>query len=154
MRTIKSRSRTKDNTNELSPSLPPVLTPTSLSLKEVKARTGFVDASCLIGFAVIVCDGDLLLLSKKISYLSWYEEWFIYFEYLYGRTVTSIYTTAILYNSNRKTIAKIISSKMALTIHCRNKWPTYATMKEDLCLRNDKWQNRYVGRRVVFHDNT
>ena len=93
-------------------------------------------------------------MTKKGSWLTWYEEWFCYFEFLYGRTVTNLRSVAIVYKSNRKTIAKVIRSKIDLIKNIREKWPKYALMKEDEYLRSDKWKGRYKGKRVVFHDNT
>ena len=60
----------------------PRVTPFSLCPFEVAARTGFVDAGLLLSFTLLVCNGDIGMMTKRVSELTWYEEWFLYYEYI------------------------------------------------------------------------
>jgi hypothetical protein len=59
-----------------------------ISDNEVKQRTGFPDLSGLLLYIFVVCDGDVALTLKQESSLTWFEEWFMHFEYKRGRTST------------------------------------------------------------------
>ena len=134
--------------------LQPILSPTSLSPREVKTRTGFQDACHLISFVAIVCNGDIDLITERNSWLTWYEEWFLYFEFLYGRTVVHFRGTAVTYKTNKNTVARIVKKKIKMIKKMRDLWPKYLSYKEDDFLRDTKWEHRYIGKRIVFHDNT
>ena len=49
---------------------------TRLTNKEVKRRTGFATERELLAFIIIVCDGDLNVIKKICSTLTWFEECF------------------------------------------------------------------------------
>ena len=48
----------------------------------------------------------------------------------------------------------ILQRKTTMILLARAKWPRYATVKEDMCLKSSKWYGRYDNKRPVFHDNT
>merc|ERR1712168_1700559 len=54
---------------------------------EIKRRTGFYSEQYLLGFITVICDGDSSIISQTHSSLTWYEEWFMYFEITWGRTL-------------------------------------------------------------------
>ncbi len=54
---------------------------------EVKRRTGFPDLSGLLLYIFVVCNGDISLIMKQESSLTWFEEWFMHYEYKWGRTL-------------------------------------------------------------------
>ena len=41
-----------------------------------------------------------------------------------------------------------------MILDARKLWPRYASLEEDEVLRNDKWNEQYIGRRIVFWDGT
>jgi hypothetical protein len=47
-----------------------------MTAKEVHRRTGFQDIFSLISYVAIVCGGDLDLMTRTSSKLTWLEEWF------------------------------------------------------------------------------
>jgi len=53
---------------------------------EVKRRTGFCDVSTLLAYVIVVCNGDFDRIRKKRTSLTWFEEWFLYFEWKYHAT--------------------------------------------------------------------
>ena len=65
----------------------PTLTFSDLTKKEVKRRTGFDDVSLMLSYVIIVCGGDMDLLTKTFSKLTWIEEWVLYLQYIYGHSM-------------------------------------------------------------------
>ena len=55
------------------------------SNNEIKRRTGFLSEQHLLSHVVLVCNGDLELMFKSKSKLTWYEECFLYFEIVWGK---------------------------------------------------------------------
>ena len=94
----------------------PVVTPKSLSPTDVKARNGFNNTIHLLSFVTIVCDGDMKEMTKTVTFLTWFEEWFSYFEYIYGRTVTTITSVAAMYQTNKVSMSVNIRSKIDLVL--------------------------------------
>jgi hypothetical protein len=66
---------------------PPILT-LGTSDEEVKRRTGFASESAMLSYIFIICGGDVELIRKRNSSLTWYEEWVFHLEWKYGRTLT------------------------------------------------------------------
>lgn len=63
----------------------PLVSPTTPA-SIVKWRTGVVDASTLIAYVIIVCNGDFDRIRKRKTSLTWFEEWFMYLEWEYNQT--------------------------------------------------------------------
>ena len=63
----------------------PIVHPT-MANSEVKRRTGFCDVSTLLAYVIVVCNGDFDRIRKKRTSLTWFEEWFLYFEWKYHIT--------------------------------------------------------------------
>ena len=49
---------------------------------------GFQSFNHLMAYIIIVCNGDHDAMIYKKAKLTWLEEWFFFFEYLWGRTIT------------------------------------------------------------------
>ena len=62
--------------------------PGCTSPKEIKRRTGFDDEKIMLAYIVVICNGDSEKMFSSKSRLTWFEEWFLYFEALWGRTWT------------------------------------------------------------------
>ena len=132
----------------------PEVTPTSLTKTQIKLQTGFNDSYAMICFIIIICNGNIDLMTRTNCYMTWYEEWFSYFEFQYGRTATTIRSLSALFRIHQNAVAKIINDKLKLVVAVQNRWPRYVTIREDEFLKSSKWKNRFVGKRVIFHDNT
>ena len=39
-------------------------------------------------------------------------------------------------------------------LSCRDSWPRYVSYEEDSILRNDEWNQKYDGKRVIMWDDT
>ena len=87
--------------------------------------------------------------------MTWYEEWFLYFEFVYGKTVHTVEAAMAAYGmKGDKAVNKVIDTKLDMILRARQQWPKYASLIEDEFLRNTKWNQKYKGKRVVFWDNT
>ena len=53
-----------------------------MSDKEIKRRTGFTSEAALLSYIFVVYNGDIETVLKRTSSLTWYEEWFLVFEYI------------------------------------------------------------------------
>ena len=62
----------------------PSIVYSTLTNAEVKRRTEFQTKSYLTGFIIIVCNADHDKMKKKITLLTWFKEWFLYFEVIWG----------------------------------------------------------------------
>ena len=61
-----------------------------MSDSEVKRRTGFPSEKTMLAYIVVVCDGNVDKIKEKQTPLTWYEEWFMAFEYVWNRSVTRL----------------------------------------------------------------
>ncbi len=131
------------------------ITPFSLSPFEVSARTGFSDVALLLSFILLVCNGDIEFMTRRVSELTWYEEWFMYFEFVWTRSITNIKTAMAAFGIKDHKIAKrVINSKLRLVLHARKQWPKYVSLMEDAQLCGKKWDAKYNGKILIFWDTT
>jgi hypothetical protein len=120
----------------------------------VHMQTGFPSLLALLSFIAIVCDGDIDTVTKSETELTWLEEWYLYFEVLYGKTIGRWVDAADKYKSSDRTLRTIYDRKLKHVLDARNIWPRYVTMKEDeTYCKPDKWE-AYEGKRVIMFDNT
>ena len=135
--------------------LDPVIYPGSSSNKEMKRRTGFKSERQMFKYICIVCDGDINKMISTESHLTWYEEWMIFFEYLWGRTHSRFEDLSALYKVPKKEVVyRIFDQKLYLALVCRASWPTYVRFKEDEVLRDSKWNSKYEHQRIIMWDDT
>mmetsp|Transcript_2837 Transcript_2837/g.5151 ORF Transcript_2837/g.5151 Transcript_2837/m.5151 type:complete len:263 (-) Transcript_2837:324-1112(-) len=99
----------------------------NLSDDEVQRRTGFPTLFALLTYLFIVCDGDVELLQQRNSSLTWFEEWFMHFEYKWGRTLTRLWDVEKLYGPNRHIIGKVTCAKYSIERQAMQRWPVYAS---------------------------
>jgi hypothetical protein len=132
----------------------PVVDPCRITAKEVKRRTSFEDVESLLAFLAIICNGDIEKVCETASCLTWFEEWMMYAEYIWGKMGTRWEDIAHTYRVCETTARKVVGHKKALILKCRSRWPMFVSQEEDEALRNDRWNCTYKGRRVVFWDNT
>jgi len=125
-----------------------------LTKKEVKRRTGFDDISLMLSFIVIICGGDMNVLTKTCSKLTWLEEWLLYLQYVYGHSINRWIDYEKEYNLDRKHCRRVFRSHLKLVISARNIWPMYATHEEDMKFRSNEWNEQVGDRRIIMHDNT
>jgi hypothetical protein len=131
----------------------PIVLPTMNDI-EVKRRTGFCDAYTLLAFVVIVCNGDVEQMRTRRSSLTWFEEWFLYFEWKYHTTNIRQQDMEVVWGINHRCIIKVKDYKAALDMAAFRSWPRFASFEEDKQLRDpEKWA-RYDKYRVIQWDMT
>jgi len=99
---------------------------------ETKNRTGFDDIRGLLSFVAIVSSGDIAVMTKSVSYLSWLEEWIFYCEMMYGHSGMRWIDYASSYKISKNVLRRVFKHKLALVIEARYHWPIYATHEEDV----------------------
>ena len=126
----------------------------NLAADDVKRRTGFRTMSELLLYIFIICNGDFETIMKRDSSLTWFEEFFMHFEYKWGRTLSRLWDCQKVYGPRAKYLLKVINSKYQTEQSARQSWPVYASYEEDKKLRKDKWEMKYSNERIVMWDMT
>ena len=121
---------------------------------EVKDRTGFNNMCHLISFIAIACNGDPEVMVDKISAMTWLEEWFYYFEDIWGRTIHRDVDAARQYLVSAHTLRKVAIHKQRIVSKARSRWPRFALHEDDVILRGKRWNDRYHNLRVNMWDTT
>ena len=114
----------------------------------VKRKTGFDYENLLLSFIVIVCNGDVNKMKKKETVLTWYEEWFLCFQIIWGRTLQrweDLEDKLDGYGLKHEELRKAFDAKVAMIEDCRNSWPAFATYDEDKELSDDELIRKYLG---------
>ena len=123
--------------------------------EEVKRRIGFTDEKAMLTYIFIVCNGDINIMKRRASSLTWYEEWFLHFEYQWGRSLTRIDDVKAVYGvPKNEVVIAIVSQKYAVEFSALNSWPMYSSYTEDVKTRNAKWDQKYCGVRPIMWDMT
>lgn len=55
---------------------------------EIHRGTGFFSKKQMLAFIVIACNGNIDIIGKTNTSLTWYEEWIFYFEWMYHKSVS------------------------------------------------------------------
>ena len=133
----------------------PTILPKTASKSEIKRRTGFKSETAVLKYIMIVCNGNFNTMTSTKSNFTWFEEWMLFFEMMWGKTHTRVEDLLGMYRVDRfKTLYSIIECKLDLVVKCRKSWPSYATLEEDKLLRKEKWDEKYGDIRVVMWDDT
>ena len=98
----------------------------TLTNKEVKRRTGFTSKEALLCFIVLVCNADRDKMTVTKTSLTWMEEWFVYFEYLWGRTLTRWMDVEASTGLNTRLARSVFDYRNRQVLACRESWPMYA----------------------------
>ena len=78
----------------------------------------------------------------------------MYFELFWGISTVRLIDIKAKYGKRLENISRIFGEKLKMILDARKLWPRYASLEEEESLRNDKWNKRYIGRRIVFWDGT
>ena len=134
-----------------------VITLANLVPKEVKRRTGFHDLKLMLSFVALICGGDLTIMTRTSSYLTWVEEWLFYFEFGWGRSTIRLCDYTTTYRCREKSLRLVLRAKVSLIKAMRDRWPMYASYAEDAKFRDPAWSGHFDpinGHRVIMHDST
>ena len=88
--------------------------------------------------------------------LTWYEEWFFFFEFCYRRTPTRWIdsTSSKNFGTYPNLLTNFFDDTLFLVLCARERWLKYATLNEDKALRKDKWNEPFPDVRLTKGDNT
>jgi len=125
-----------------------------LTPKEIKRQTGYADISGMLSYIIVVCGGNIDVITTTGSKLTWLEEWMLYLEYMYGHSMNRWVDYEKEYNLNKDYCRRVFRSKLMLVIAARKRWPMYATHEEDNLFHNAKWSTDFGNTRVIMHNNT
>lgn len=131
---------------------PVVLPRTPGKDKEIKSRTGFLSEDLMLAFMFILANGNFIGMTETFTNLTWYEEYYFFFEKIYGRTLVRNEDADRQYRCSKSN--NLFKSFLKLCLAIRNSWPTYVSHEEDVLFRKDHWNVKYRNKRVVFWDNT
>ena len=134
----------------------PIVEPHTLSDKEIKRRTGFCSEHDMLVYICIICNGQIEMMVRTSTALSWFEEWFFFFELKYGRSCGRWEDAASCekYGICVKYLRKLFVRKLQLELTCRKSWPKYFSHAEDVFFMSDEFEERYKNRRIIMWDNT
>jgi hypothetical protein len=122
--------------------------------KRVKNQTGFPTLLALLGYIVILCDSDIDEMTTSGTTLTWFEEWFLFFEIVYGKSVSRWVDVCDKYGLSNACLRPVYKRKLEQVLKVREIWPRYVTMQEDKTYRKqEKWEP-YEDKRVIMFDNT
>ena len=71
------------------------------------------------------------------------EEWYFFFEYMYGRTIVSWRAAADKYGPKTDYLLNAFRLKLNILRRSRDRWPTFVSYEEDKALRKPKWDHKY-----------
>ena len=109
----------------------------------------------MLKYIMTVCNGSFVKMMSTQSKLTWFEEWMLFFEMMWGKTHTRVEDLIKMYRIPKyNSYYSIIDQKLDLALACRKSWPAYASFEEDKLLRKEKWDNKYPNMRVVMWDDT
>jgi hypothetical protein len=131
------------------------VSPKTLNDKTVKEETGFRSLRALLMYVAVLGNGDALRMTESTTTsLTWFEQWYLFFEMSYGRSLLRWCDAERKYDMDRSKLVAVFDSKLRLEVTARDSWPAYASLAEDEALRDpDRW-TAYKNRRVVMWDST
>ena len=128
--------------------------PFDMDQKDIKRRTGFDDVETLMSYLIIICNADIDILTETATHLSWFEEWFLYLEVVWGRTLVRWEDVAKEYGLTNNQERKVFDKKLGCVLECRESWPTFASHSEDKEMRKNRWNDVVKSERMIFWDTT
>ena len=132
---------------------PPQVLP-NISDGEVKRRTGFPALSHMLAYIIIIVNGDIDHISRRVTALTWFEEWFFFFEWKYHQTLRRQEDLHAYWGINHECMNNLKDSKLRIELGALLSWPKYATYEEDLELRDEMKWSRFNGTQPIFWDIT
>jgi hypothetical protein len=99
-------------------------------------------------------DKNIVQMMKKESSMTWFEEWFLFFQWEWGRESTTLTLLLDFFKMSESTIRRVLRHKLNAVLEARKRWPRFATLEEDVTLMSAWWQNKYGTKRVILWDDT
>jgi hypothetical protein len=124
--------------------------------KFIRDSTGFSSLSCFICYELMINKGEIdgVLTANKSRVLTWFEEWLMVSERIWGRSITRWSDAAHKYGISERQLADIFDSKIKQVLEMKAIWGHYCTFQEDQALRKEFWEEDFRHIRFVMWDNT
>jgi hypothetical protein len=103
----------------------------TLTDRRVKIQTGFPSILAMLAFISVVSNGNIDEITNTTSTLTWLEEWYLYFEIIYGKTISRYVDAIDKYDSNDREVRRVFDIKLQAVKKVRKEWPMYCSLKED-----------------------
>ena len=126
----------------------------AIAVIQVRERTGFKSLALLLSYIAVICNGKISDMTNRQSYLSWFEEWFLDFQWVWGREATRMTSLARAFDTSHATVRRILRVKLAQIKAAMGTWPRFVSLEEDRTLMKSQWRKRYDDMRVIFWDKT
>ena len=86
---------------------------------EVTRRTGFRNKAMLLSYILLVCNGNFDKMTTTLTSLTWFEEWFLYLEVHWGRTLSRWIDAGKSIGKDDKLARNIYYHKESQVLACR-----------------------------------
>jgi hypothetical protein len=118
--------------------------------------TGFPCLSAMICYVIFINRGEInQILDKKVTRtMTWFEEWLMVSERLWGRSLARWRDATLKYGVSQRQLADIFNAKIKLMKDMRSVWGLFTTYLEDKDLRMSKWEAEFALSQLVMWDNT
>jgi hypothetical protein len=145
----------KSHNNKFKHRTPKVLL-SDMDDRTISFLTGFPSLSAMICFVIIMEQGDInKIISKRVTRsLTWFEEWLVVLERLWGRSLSRWTDASLKYGLSERQLSDLFDKKIQLIKRMRLVWGRFATYNEDKDLRQVKWESDFSTSRLVMWDNT
>jgi hypothetical protein len=119
----------------------------------VRLQTCFPLLIVLLGFISVVCHGQTEEMIHCTTSLTWFEEWYLYYEVLHGKSLGRWFDVSDKYGISSTTCRNIYDNKLNKLLSVQE-WSWYVPFDKDKTYgKQDKWE-AYEGKRVIMFDNT
>ena len=135
------------------PTSPPSVLP-NISDELMNDRTGFKSTAMMLSFVMLVCDGNVEKMMERDHFLTWFEEWLLFFQWQWGRESPTLERLARHFNTGRFVAKQIIVKKSKVLKRTMGKWPRFLSLDEDRHFMSEKWRDKFKDQRTIFWDNT
>lgn len=126
-----------------------------ISDREIKECTGFPSLATMVAYIVVLNNGNMETLIETTTEMTWFEEWMLFFERVWGKSCTRWADCRRKYHISDRCCCRVYDVKRKISMQIRRSWPRFATQREDVTLRRKQWSETYgENRRLIMWDNT
>jgi len=150
----RSAARVKEVKGSKKELVPPKVDPVTTTDGAIQQLTGFVSMFALLAFILVVCNGDVDVMLESCTELTWFEEWVLYFQCMWGRQNITEESLAFWYGISRRTAMRVLERKRSMVLAARERWPMFASYEECIQLQAESWKKNYGNKRLIMWDDT
>jgi hypothetical protein len=132
------------------------LKPSEISDRQVKMQTGFSSVQHMLLYIAVLVNGDVEKVQERSgsSLTCWFEEWYLFFELVWGRSALRWCDAELKYGLDAKALREIFDLKTNISTVARDSWPPLASFHEDENIRNVGLWAAYKNQRIILWDTT